>query len=898
MVWRSSPRGSDVIRIAGAKIMNRTIHLVVKGMTCGHCEASVLKALESVEGVVSASVDLKGGRATVQVASDALNPDTLAAAVGKAGFEASFQLPSTEPEKPEDAHAHAGHEHDHATHEGGPATCCASAPALSPAEADAAQREASLTIMIGGMDCASCAASVERSINGLEAVERCVVNFATDQAHVTLAEGRSATEAENALRLAVEKTGYEVLSILDARGAEATGANLTGERHRQALERRKVEALGWLRRCIEGFVYGVPILAIEWGPDALVGALPMPGVISFLLATAVMARLGSAFARGAWRTLRYGRANMDVLVLMGAGTAYLYSSVLLGLELLGHPVAGAHLHFHEAALILSIIALGKWMEARARDRAGRSLQGLFELGAKQARLERDGREVMVDIEQVEEGDLFIVRPGEKIPTDGEVVEGSSAVNEAILTGESLPVDKRPGDPVIGATLNHNGWLKVRATRVGSGTALAQIIRLVEGAQAGKTRIQKFADRVAGVFVPAVISIALATVFGWGLLGGQWSDGLIRAIAVLIVACPCALGLATPTAILVGTGLGARHGILIKDTHALERARQLEVIVLDKTGTLTQGRPQVTDIVPVGAPGAALPDEEVLWLAASVERYSEHPLAEALVEASRGRGREPESPLEFEAIAGAGVRARLERGEFLVGSPGLLQENALAVDDSLRAEIERLESEGKTIVCLGAVEGERPSLLGLIALADTIKPTSVQAVRQLQDHEGLEVWMITGDNEATARAVARQVGLNPERVMAEVRPGEKAAKIRALKGLRGRAVAMVGDGVNDAPALAEADLGLALGTGAEVAMEAGSITLTSGDLMGVVRAIELSRAMMRKIKQNLFWAFIYNVLLIPMAALGFVPPLAAAGAMALSDIFVIGNALLLKRVKLK
>jgi Cu+-exporting ATPase len=643
----------------------------------------------------------------------------------------------------------------------------------------------------------------------------------------------------------------------------------------------------------------LPLLALEWGPRAWGAALPGHGWLLFALAAAVMIRLGGAFYRGAWITLRHGRANMDVLVAMGATAAFVYSTLILFFGGPGQMLAGEHFHFHEAALILTIIALGKYLEARARGQAGMAIEGLFELSAKRATILRDGVETEIDIRQVRVGDVMVVRPGEKIPSDGVVVEGDSAVDESLLTGESMPVEKRPGDEATGATINHGGWLKIRATRVGESTALGQIIRLVESAQAGKTRIQRLVDAISAVFVPLVGAIALLTLLGWGLGAGDWTGGLLRAITVMIVACPCAMGLATPTAILVGTGLGARHGILIKEPAALEQARHLRVVVLDKTGTITQGRPMVTDVVALGefAAGGDGRDveEDILHLTAQVEFYSEHPLAAAIVEAARARGIEVAPPEQFRAIAGAGVRAEIAGRVWLAGSPRLMREQGLDLNGGAGQRIEAIEREGKTVILLARM-GTAPALAGLIALADAVKPGSREAIARLTRRNGMEVWMITGDNAATARAVAAQVGIAPARVMAEVKPGGKADKIRELKA-GGRQVAMVGDGVNDAPALAEADLGIALGTGAEIAIEAGAITLIAGDLRGVARAIELSFAMMRKIKQNLFWAFVYNTLLIPVAALGYVPMLAAAAAMALSDVFVIGNALLLKRLKL-
>ncbi len=868
--------------------MNTTTRILrIKGLHCENCVRSVQRALEGVAGVARARVDLQSARAVVELQDDHVPSTSLSQAVEAAGFSAEPLI------EPDEAARGSGGDGAGASGDNG------GQPLPAPDESKSFLAATAVRLTIGGMDCASCAMHVDKALHGIDGVEMASVNFATDEAYVKLRPDRPPSEMLPLLRAAVAQAGYEVLSPLPADLGDEPAAGGISTKGLAVAQRRDAEAGLWLRRCIEGFVYILPILILEWGPHAWRHAVPGVDLVIFLLATAVMVRVGWAFYQGAWRTLRHGRANMDALVVMGSTTAYLYSTAVVIGERIGHPVPGGHAHFHEAALILTIIALGKWLEARARRQAGQALKGLFELGAKQARVLRDGLEVETAIENVRPGDLMLVRPGEKIPTDGMVEDGASAVDESILTGESLPVDKQAGDTVIGATINKNSWLKIRATAVGETTALAQIIRLVEGAQAGKTHIQRFADRVAAVFVPAVGVIALITFFGWGLLAGNWTEGMLHTVAVLIIACPCALGLATPTAILVGTGLGARHGILIKDPAALERAGSLRVIVLDKTGTLTEGQPKVTDVEAFGDGERALLETGLIRLAASAEQFSEHPLAQAVTQEARRRNLDLEHPEDFRAIAGGGVTARLGGLGCIVGSPGLLAERGVAMNDAARRSLEQLMNDGKTVMGVAMLDPE-PRQLGWIAVSDTLKPTSVEAVRALQDREGLEVWLITGDNLATARAVARKVGLNPDRVLAGVKPNQKAEKIEQLKQSfsgTGQGVAMVGDGVNDAPALASADLGISLGTGAEVAIEAGDITLISGDLLGVVKAIELSRAMMRKIRQNLFWAFFYNVLLIPIAALGYVPLIAAAVAMALSDVFVIGNALLLRRMKL-
>ena len=868
----------------------------VTGLNCEHCVRTVRQALETIPGVSAAAVDLKGGRAEVSLSNDKVADATLVNAIEAAGYHAEPQA-----SEEEDAASGDGAEDGPRGPAGSGPRCGIAAPAPAAATealmtaAPPRAEERAVTLTIGGMDCASCAAHVERAVRGLPGVESCTVNFATDQAHVRLAPDYEPERMMEPLERAVRSAGYEVIQPAAPGVGEAEAGAPPRLTREETARRRMVEARFWLRRSLEGFILGVPLIILEMFFHHRMHSAPALGLATFALAAVIMARVGTPFARGAWRSLAYGRANMDALVIMGAGTAFIYSTAVLGLALTGRMFGGGQTHFHESVLILSVIALGKWLEARARGQAGKALEGLFELGAKQARVLRDGREVEMSIERVRQGDQLLVKPGEKIPTDGVVLEGASAVDESLITGESIPVEKRAGDKVIGATINRNGWLKLRATEVGESTALAHIIRLVENAQAGKTEIQRFADKVAAIFVPTVLTIALLTFAGWSL-AGAWSEGLLHAVSVLIIACPCALGLATPIAILVGAGHGARRGILIKEPSALERARKVEVIVLDKTGTVTEGRPRVTDLAPVDGSGAPrLSEDELLRIAAAAERYSEHPLAEAVVREAAARKMELAQPEHFEAIAGAGVQAVIAGRAWVIGSPALLRERQMEMDGEAIRRLEKLEQEGKTVVCL-AEDGAIPRLVGLIALADTLKPTSRAAIDRLQRHEKLEVWMITGDNPVTARSMARAVGLDPARVMAGVKPEQKATMIAELK-RAGRAVAMVGDGVNDAPALAEADLGIALSSGSEIAMEAGAITLVGSDLMGVAHAVELSRAMMRKIKQNLFWAFFYNVILIPVAVFGYVPMIAAACAMALSDVFVIGNALLLKRVKL-
>jgi Cu+-exporting ATPase len=622
-------------------------------------------------------------------------------------------------------------------------------------------------------------------------------------------------------------------------------------------------------------------------PVAVLGNLPMLGALheSFalnllllVLTIPVQFVAGWQFLRNAAKAVRHGFANMDVLVAMGTLAAFAYSSVAT--------FVGGHVYFDTAAVIITLILLGRFFEARAKGRTSEAIRRLMGLSPKTARLLRDGAEVDVPVEQLQVGDRFVVRPGERIAVDGMVEAGQSSVDESMLTGESLPVDKAPGLPVTGATVNQRGTLTVRAARVGADTALAQIIRLVEEAQGGKAPIQRLADRISAVFVPIVIGIAALTFASWLWL----SDGpdlltpaFLATVAVLVIACPCALGLATPTAIMVGTGRGAELGILIRGPEVLEAVKRLDVVVLDKTGTVTEGKPRLTDIVP--APGSGPGD--LLRVAASAERRSEHPLGEAIVAGARERDIALDEPERFVAVPGGGVTARVAGDDVVVGTRALLRERRIEVNGLLDAA-DRLEREGKTAM-LVAVSG-KPA--GVLAVADTIKPTSAEAIARLR-RLGLDVVLLTGDNARTAHAIGQTLGI--DRVLAEVLPSQKVEEVKRLQA-EGKRVAMVGDGINDAPALAQADLGIAIGTGTDVAMEASDLTLMSGDLRGVPAAIALSRATMRAIRQNLFWAFIYNLIGIPIAALGFLNPIIAGAAMAFSSVSVVANSLRLRRFR--
>jgi len=619
------------------------------------------------------------------------------------------------------------------------------------------------------------------------------------------------------------------------------------------------------------------ILILAMAPPLM--AFPTVQTHNYLLALLtlpVWAIVGWSFHRGALINMRHGAANMDTLVSLGSTVAFVYSVVAM------IALPGQYVYFDTAALIITLIYLGKYLEAAAKGRTGEAIKALMGLQPRTARVIRNGQERDLPIAQVVSGDVLLVRPGERVPVDGVVTGGESAVDEAMITGESLPVQKGQGDSVIGATVNGMGLLHVEATRVGRDTVLAGIVRLVEQAQGSKAPVQRLADRISGVFVPIVLVLATLTFLGWLLTGHAFAQALIPAIAVLVIACPCALGLATPTAIMVGTGRGAREGILIKGGESLERIQALRSIVLDKTGTVTVGKPAVTDVVAL----ADLRDSEVLRLAAGVERGSEHPLGAAVVRGAEERGLAlPPLPTAFRSITGGGVEGTVEGRAVLVGSRRLLGERGIS-SDGAETRLQALEAEGKTAL-LVVVDGR---LVGLVAVADTVKDGAAEAVSQLRAL-GLDVTMLTGDNRRTAAAIGRIAGI--ERIIAEVRPEQKAAEVERLQG-REQVVAMVGDGINDAPALARADVGIAMGTGTDVAMAAADITLVGGDLRAIPRAIALSRATMRVIRQNLFWAFFYNVILIPLAAFGVITPIFAAAAMALSSVTVVSNSLRLNR----
>jgi Cu+-exporting ATPase len=716
------------------------------------------------------------------------------------------------------------------------------------------------------MSCASCAARIEKALSRAPGVLKASVNFASETATVEYLS--SLTDVKTLIKV-VRDIGYDAY--------EKTEMDVDREKRERE---REIRTLGSL--VVISAILTVPlVLSMIFKFLGWYGGILDNPWFQIGLATPVQFVIGYRYYRGAYHTLKSGSANMDVLIAMGTTAAYFYS--LYNVFALPMEMIHNYLYFEASAVIITLITLGKYLEAVAKGRTSEAIRKLLGLQAKTARVIRNGEEMEVPVEQVEVGDIVVVRPGEKIPVDGVIIEGYSSVDESMLTGESIPVEKKVGDEVIGATINKTGTFKFKATKIGKDTVLAQIVKLVEEAQGSKAPIQKLADQISGVFVPVVIAIALITFGVWYFAFGNFTAGLINAVAVLVIACPCALGLATPTSVMVGTGKGAEYGVLIKGGEHLERAHRIKAIVLDKTGTITKGKPEVTDIIPTGN----LREEEILSFAAIAEKNSEHPLGEAIVNKAKEKGFELPDPENFEAIPGHGIYAKIKGREVYLGNRRLMKAKNISTE-SIEDLLTKLENEGKTAMIM-AIDG---SLEGIVAVADTLKENSKEAIDELKKM-GIEVWMITGDNERTARAIARQVGI--DKVMAEVLPEHKAEEVEKLK-KQGKITAMVGDGINDAPALAAADVGIAIGTGTDVAIEAADITLMSGDLKGIVTAIKLSRATMRNIKQNLFWAFIYNTLGIPFAALGYLSPAIAGAAMAFSSVSVVTNALRLKKFK--
>ncbi|MGI6452248.1 MAG: heavy metal translocating P-type ATPase [Syntrophomonadaceae bacterium] len=799
--------------------MSNQKSIKISGMSCAACAARIEKGLSKLEGVESAQVNLATERATIRYDDLLVTPAQLEEVIAKLGYSVIREQ----------------------------------AEEIGRAE-----------LRITGMSCAACSARIEKKLSSLKGVISATVNLSTERAWVSFA--RDLIRLEDIIS-AINKLGYHAEKIEDFTLEPDSGP--------QAAERRKM-----LITLIASLVLSLPLVMGMVLDLVQIHSILHNPYFQLILATPVQFIIGARFYKQSYFALKNGSANMDVLVALGTSAAYFFSLYNVFFQAVPAGMM-KDLYFEASAIIITLVLLGKYLEAISKGRTTEAIKKLAQLQAKTARVIREGREMDIPIEAVQVGELVLVRPGEKVPVDGRIVEGNSSLDESMLTGESLPVDKKPGDMVFGATINKFGVFKLEATRIGKDTALAQIIKMVEDAQGSKAPIQKLADRVAGVFVPVVLAIAVLTFIGWALSGAPINQSLISAVAVLVIACPCALGLATPTAIMVGTGKGAENGILIKGGEYLELAHKIDTVVLDKTGTITQGKPEVTDIISLGSRD----EKGLLKMAAQAEKSSEHPLGVAIYEKGREVLESIDDAHSFAAIPGKGVKAIIDKDEIYVGTRKLMRENNITID-AIEDSITRLEKQGKTAMLL-AVNGK---VEGILAVADKIKETSRDAIKDLQDM-GIEVYMITGDNQSTAHAIAEQAGIKT--VLAEVLPDRKAEEINKLKA-SGKRVAMVGDGINDAPALAVADIGMAMGTGTDVAMETADITLMRGDLRTIPAAIRLSRQTVKKIKQNLFWAFIYNMIGIPFAALGMLNPIIAGAAMAFSSVSVVTNSLSLKR----
>ncbi|MFZ2206579.1 MAG: heavy metal translocating P-type ATPase [Microgenomates group bacterium] len=861
-------------------MVKKNISFSVTGMHCTSCELMIKEELSELKGVSDVSVDFKTGKGMVSVDGNEIDHDDIINAIKKAGYVGKIDDDLVIEKEAKEI------ELTKTTARSNDPMHIPSSPAISmnSGETNTSKR---ISLSLSGMHCTSCALIIEKSLKKIPGVKEANVNFSAEKALITYDE---LTAKKESFIDVVKQTGYSAEFIDDKDPSFETN-------------KRKGEINSLFTKFLISLILSVPMIYFmlfdffSWIPGRAF-FLPLVGIISLILTTPVQFIIGKGFYKGAWSALRMKTFNMDSLIAIGTSVAYFYSVVnyivyyLYAKSLIG--IGGEkipELYFETAAFLITFVILGKWLEAQAKGRTSDAIKKLMGLQAKTARVLRNGVTVDIAIDQVLNGDIVLVRPGEKIPVDGIIVKGSSAVDESMITGESLPVEKQIKDTVVGGTINKTGSFEFRATRVGSETTLSQIIRLVEEAQGSKAPIQDFADKISAYFVPTVIAIAILTFIVWYFfLGATLSFALMAFTAVIVIACPCALGLATPTAIMVGTGKGAEHGMLIKGGEPLESACKINTIVFDKTGTLTKGKPEVTDVESF----KEMDDDEVMAIAASIEKQSEHPLAEAIYQYADEEGLALSTVEGFKAIPGHGVHATANGDLYYFGNRKLITDVAGLTIDRINRKMNRLEEQGKTVMILA----NKTDILGLIGVADTVKETSKEAVEKLK-RLGIDVYMITGDNERTAKAIALQVGIT--NVLAEVLPEDKAKNVKKLQDT-GKKVAMVGDGINDAPALAQADLGIAMGSGTDVAMEAGGIVIIKNDLRDVANAIDLSKTTMNKIKQNMFFALFYNVMGIPVAArvfagLGLVlKPELAGLAMALSSISVVTNSLLLRGYK--